>query len=202
MLWTKSIDIATGIMIIISQARQLDYVTIAISHLSITVPLNLFLTLAIVIRLVLHGRNVRAATGSRAGIGGLYKIIATMLIESSALYSVSSLSFIGMEASRSNAAALFVPIHAQIQVCIFPRLQSLDLSANVTIGQVIAPLLIIQRVAKRSALTSDTIVTGNTGSFRARSRQESMGGSHALTGGYPTCSADNHGRDQRAWDHD
>lgn len=44
------------------------------------------------------------------------------------------------------------------------------------IGQVIAPLLIIQRVANRSALTSDTIVTGHIISFHDRGRGESVGG--------------------------
>jgi hypothetical protein len=48
----------------------------------------------IVIRLVLHDRNIRAATGSRSGIGGLSKTVVTMLIESSALYAVNALAMI------------------------------------------------------------------------------------------------------------
>jgi len=185
--WANVVNIAMGITIIIFQAHSADQVGIRILHLSITVSLNLFLTLAIVIRIVLHGRNVRAATGSRVGISGLYGVITTMLIESSALYAVSSLLLLGLWASGSSVANTFVPVHGETQVRVFPRLQSLDLSSKVTIGQVIAPLLIIQRVANRIALTSDTIVSGNIGSFRARSRGESTGGSYALPGGYPTC---------------
>ena len=63
-----------------------------------------------------------------------------------------------------------------------------------TIGQVIAPLLIIQRVANRSALTSNTIFTAQIDSFRARSRGESAGGSRDIPSGYPMRSADSHGK--------
>ena len=50
--------------------------------------------------------------------------------------------------------------------------------------QVIAPLLIIQRVANQSALTS-TSVTGGVGSFSFRSRGGTAGSSGTLSGGYP-----------------
>jgi len=41
------------------------------------------------------------------------------------------------------------------------------------IGQVIAPLLVIRRVANKSALTSNTTVTGHVGSFHVGSRWSS-----------------------------
>jgi len=103
-------------MIIVAQARGLDVADISLSHLSITVSLNVSLTLMIVIRLVLHGRSIRAATGSRAGISGLYKVIAITFIESSAHYTVASLLLIGLWAAGSGAAEIFTPIHAEIQV--------------------------------------------------------------------------------------
>ena len=55
----------------------------------------------------------------------------------------------------------------------------------------IAPLLIIKRVANRSALTSETIVTGNIGSFHARTR-ELTGGSDIPSRVYPVGLADEH----------
>ena len=59
-------------------------------------------------------------------------------------------------------------------------------SSNVGDEQVISPLLIIQRLADHSALTSDTIV-----SWSGCSRnQELMGGSGTLSGGYPLSSVD------------
>ena len=59
----------------------------------------------------------------------------------------------------------------------------------------IAPLLIIQRVANKSALTSDSIALENISSFRARTREELTGGSSALPGGDTTDSVGRHGVD-------
>ena len=75
----------------------------------------------IVARLIMHGRSVRAATGSPVGISGLYKAVATMLIESSALYSMNSLVLIGLWATQSDLAGVFLPVIAEVQVCNFPR---------------------------------------------------------------------------------
>ena len=51
------------------------------------------------------------------------------------------------------------------------------------IGQVIAPLFIIQRVANRSALTSETTVSGEVVLFKARDGGQSV---DRLPGGDPT----------------
>ena len=97
-----------------------------IPYISISLSLNVLLTLMIAVRLVLHGRNVRAATGCRAGIVGLYKTIVTMLIESSALFAVCSLLVIIPRSVDSPATNLFFPIFAVTQVRAFPLLQFLD----------------------------------------------------------------------------
>ena len=55
----------------------------------------------------------------------------------------------------------------------------------------IAPLLIIQRVANRSALTSDTIVTGHIISFHDMSQGESTSNHLALPRAPSVNSADN-----------
>ena len=62
------------------------------------------------------------------------------------------------------------------------------------IAQVIAPLLIIKRVANRRALTSNTTVTGDTSLFHARSWWESTGDRDIPPGhdGDPIGSADNY----------
>jgi len=46
--------------------------------------------------------------------------------------------------------------------------------------QVIAPLLIVQRVASKTALTSNTDMIGNISSFKARDPAELTGGSVSL----------------------
>jgi len=126
-----------------------------IPYFSISISLNILLTLLIVIQLITHSRNIRKALGAQGG-GGVYNAVVTMLIESSALYAVSSVLFIGPWGANSWVADIFLPILAQ--------------------NQVIAPFLITLRVANQSALTSKTIVSGNIGSIRFVSQGESTGG--------------------------
>ena len=102
-----------------------------LSYLSISTSLNVLLTLMIVIRLILHTRNIRNAMGI-GGIGGLCKAISTMLIESYALYAVTLLLVIIPLAIQNYAMDIF-PILAKTQVRAFlyhPR--SSDRSADVT----------------------------------------------------------------------
>ena len=71
----------------------------------------------IVIRLVLHTRNTRTALGM-TGIGGLSKSIITMLVESCALYSVSSSLVLGSMAVNFNPISnFFIPVLPAAQVC-------------------------------------------------------------------------------------
>ena len=113
--------IAMGILSLLSVVSRST-----LPYISISLSLNVLLTLMIVVRLVLHGRNVRAATGSPGGVSGLYKTIATMLIESSALFAVSSLLVIGVMAVDSPVTNTFSPALAETQVRAPSRLRSLD----------------------------------------------------------------------------
>jgi len=111
---------ATGILTMYPILEAMSYsVWSGIPYLSISLSLNIILTLMIVGRLVLHGRNVRAATGSPAGISGLYKTIATMLIESSALFAVNSLLVIGTSPPANPATSVFTSILGVTQVRAF-----------------------------------------------------------------------------------
>jgi len=91
----------------IIEGRELSTVWSTLSYLSISLSLNIILTLMIVVRLILQGRNVHATTGSPGGI---------MLIESSALFAVSSLSVIVPLAAGSLVTELLYSILAQTQV--------------------------------------------------------------------------------------
>lgn len=180
-----------GIMTLVTQAGVSGgwiptTVNFGLPYFAISISLNVLLTLMIVIRLVLHSRNIRAAMGPSSGIGELYKTIVTMLIESCALYALTSLLVIGL--SGSWLSDLFMPIHASNQVRAFPRPQSSNVLSNAT--QVVAPLLIIRRVANQSALTGSTVSVGPIGSFRVRSRGGSTGGSSTLPDGGATSSVD------------
>jgi len=56
--------------------------------------------------------------GSTTGISSLYRTIVTMLIESSALYAITSLLFVGPYAANDYASDIFLPILAEVQVGI------------------------------------------------------------------------------------
>ena len=61
------------------------------------------------------------------------------------------------------------------------------------VGQVIAPLFVVHRVANKSALTSESLASGRMSTFKARSRGEPTDGSGAVPGGDPASSADERG---------
>jgi len=148
-------------------------VTTGIPYFSISISLNVLLTLMIVTRLVLHRRNIRRALGAHAGKNGVYTAVMTILIESCALYAITSLLFIGPWSAGSWIADIFLPALAQTQA--------------------IAPFLIVLRVANRSALTSDTIVSGTVGSTHFRSQRESTVGVGTHSDGSTTRSVNVYG---------
>ena len=108
-----------GILLIYQYAVQTPGLWSGVPYFSISLSLNVLLTLMIVIRLILHARNTRIALGM-TGVGGLCKAIVTMLVESSALYAVSSLLVIGPWGSGNYASNAFFLILAQTQVWVSP----------------------------------------------------------------------------------
>ena len=186
-------NIAVGTILIHRTAEVYGTLWPAVAYLLISVLLNVLLTLMIAFRLILHTRNTRTALGI-TGIGGLCKAIVTMLIESCALYSAISVLVLGAMSGNGNPIRnFFVPVFPTTQVRALPRP---DLPTGYLIwrriGQAIASLLIIQRVANKSALTSNTIASGHLSSFRARSGG-TTGTSDALPSGDPANSVNRHG---------
>ena len=72
----------------------------------------------VVIRLILYTKTVRTAFGM-IGIGGLCKAVVAMLVESCAVYTVSSLLYIGLWGTGNSATAAFLPIISETQVRAF-----------------------------------------------------------------------------------
>ena len=93
-------------------------INLGLSFFSISVSLNVLLTLMIIVRLVMHSRNVRKATGAPEGAGGLYKAIVTVLVESCALYAVGFLLYIGVWSVGNALVYVFFPILLETQVRI------------------------------------------------------------------------------------
>ena len=190
-------DVAMGIVLVHANSELAVNAWAGLAYLSISFSLNVLLTLMIIIRIVLHVRNTRAAVGI-SGIGGLSKAIVTMLIESCALYAVSTLLVLGSLGADNGGSPItnfFLPILTQTQVRVSLRPLYLKKGGLMRrwIVQVIAPLLIIQRVANKSALTGNTIASRHLSSFKARSRGMSMGGNVTLPDGGPINSVDSLG---------
>ena len=143
----------------------------------------------IVIRLILHTRSIHATMGI-SGIGGSSKAIVIILVESGALFAVSLLLVIGPWGSSTNNYIVgnFLPILSETQVRTFPTVISPQVVCDNGIGQVIAPLLIILRVANKSTFTSNAAVSGRLSS--SRSWGQLIGGGDTLPGGNPSSSVD------------
>ena len=110
-LWADIDNIAMGIAFV-WQARFNATGWAHHSYFSISLALNVILTCLIVVRLIMHTRSTRSALG----LGGPYKAIVVMLVESSALYAVASLLVIGTWAANHYMVKFFKPILWQIQV--------------------------------------------------------------------------------------
>ena len=145
-----------------------------LAYFSIAFSLNFILTLMIITRLFLHNRKIRTAMGVLDKASALYDAIVVMLVESCALYAVSFLPFIGTWASGSTSQTIFYPILAETQVCAVPvRLDAYTFLPKYGYEQVIAPFLIVLRVANRTALTSETNISENVGTMHFVSEGES-----------------------------
>ena len=181
-----------GIVFAYENAKLTNFLWSGLSYFSISLSLNVLLTLMIVIRLILHTRSIRTTMGI-SGIGGSSKAIVIILVESGALFAVSLLLVIGPWGSSTNDYTVgnFLPILSETQVRTFPTVISPQVVCDNGIGQVIAPLLVILRVANKSAFTSNAAVSGRLSS--SRSWGQLVGGSDTLPGGNPSSSVDRRG---------
>ena len=94
-------------------------VNFGLPYISISIGLNVLLTLMIIVRLVLHTRATRAALGM-TGIGGLCMGIITMLVESCALYAVNSFLVIVPWVFGNHTEGTFLSLLSQTQVRAYP----------------------------------------------------------------------------------
>ena len=98
-----------------------------ISYISISLSLNILLTLMIVMRLILHSRSFRKAIGASGGSSDLYTTVAAMIIESYALYATVLLLYVICWAANSWATLAFtkVPGTAQVRAAFASYLRTL-----------------------------------------------------------------------------
>ena len=117
---TYATDIATGSLAIAQIIRpNIDIGSTVLFDpifLSISLALTILLTLMIIVRLVLHGRSLRQATGSFAGASRPYNAIVTMFVESYSLYAVTFIVSLGLAYAGNPLQFTFSAILAVIQV--------------------------------------------------------------------------------------
>lgn len=70
----------------------------------------------IIVRLILHNKNIQNAMGAPAATSRLYKTIVTMLVESFTLYAVTLLLYIALDATNNPALLVFAPVVTGTQV--------------------------------------------------------------------------------------
>ena len=107
-----------GIAFVYQSAQAPFDIWSALPYLSISLSLNILLTLMIIARLILYTRDTRTALGM-SGIGGLCKTIVMTLVESCALFAVNSLLVIVPIGAGNPIWSFFMVIMAEILVCAF-----------------------------------------------------------------------------------
>ncbi|KAJ7641561.1 hypothetical protein FB45DRAFT_825857 [Roridomyces roridus] len=135
-------QISMGVMVLFQSSRPnadlwtRTTVNFGLPYYSLSAGLNVLITFMILFRLSLYRRSLQDTLGREQAASLPVASISAMLTESSLLYAVASILFLvpyGLESSLSN---LFIPILIQ--------------------AQLLAPLLIIYRVAKRQGWDKGT----------------------------------------------
>ena len=107
-----------GIMFLIQVSTTNPYVTNGINftlpYLSLSLTLNIVLTIAIVFRLLSFRYQIVSALGPK--FGAQYTSIAAMTIESAALYSTVSIAFLALFGIGNAVSQVFLQSLSQFQV--------------------------------------------------------------------------------------
>ena len=108
---STNFDEVTGVVYIYNQSiTALNSKTLmdsGTSYNSISLSLNVILTLMVITRLIWHSRNIRKAIGASDTVVGSYTTIVTMLVESYALYAVVFLLYMATFAAQNSADFVF-----------------------------------------------------------------------------------------------
>ncbi len=130
--------VATGILYLVQLSAASPFANTnlnwTIPYISISLGLNILITIAIVLRLLLFRRRIASVLGTTHG--AQYTSVAAMIVESASLYSIFSILLLVPFALGSPVASVFLQVIGQIQGC--------------------ATLLIVLRVAAGKAWSSDT----------------------------------------------
>ena len=112
------LNAAFGIMFLIQVSTTNPYVTnninFTLPYLSLSLALNIVLTIAIVFRLLKFRYQIVSVLGPR--YGAQYTSVAAIIIESAALYSAASIAFLVLFGIENAVSQVFLQSLSQFQV--------------------------------------------------------------------------------------
>ncbi|KAJ7602491.1 hypothetical protein DFH06DRAFT_1311448 [Mycena polygramma] len=135
-------SIGLGIMLLFQASRPnatlwtKTTVNFGIPYYTITAALNVLITAMIATRLLLYRWTLHKVLGTERALTVPYATVASMLVESCVLYAATSILFLVPYGIKNPISNVFIPILIQVQL--------------------LAPLLIILRVADRRGWNKDT----------------------------------------------
>ena len=112
-------NVAMGIIFVYQVTGPTTIASAGIPYFSLSLSLNVILTLMIVVRLTLHARDVRTATGE-TGSGGLCTAIVTIFVESCPVNAVTSVLVLGLLGDGNDPMDILLPILPRTRVRAFP----------------------------------------------------------------------------------
>ncbi len=111
--------VATGILYLVQLSAASPFANTnlnwTIPYISISLGLNILITIAIVLRLLLFRRRIASVLGTTHG--AQYTSVAAMIVESASLYSIFSILLLVPFALGSPVASVFLQVIGQIQGC-------------------------------------------------------------------------------------
>jgi len=134
-------EVVSGVLLLVQVAHSpstiWNSVNLGLPYFAFAAACNVAITLTIAIPLLVHRFRLSKTFGRNNEYTEPYTSAIAILVESSAIYAVVAVIFIGFYARNNSASHLFLSTLSQVQV--------------------IAPLLVILRVAAKKAWSSSTV---------------------------------------------
>lgn len=113
-------ELVSGILLLIqvahSPATIWNSVNLGLPYFALAAACNVTITLTIATPLLLHRRRLLKAFGRNNEYSKPYTSAAAILVESSAVYAIVAVIFIGFYAANNSASHLFLSTLSQVQV--------------------------------------------------------------------------------------
>jgi hypothetical protein len=116
-------EVISGVLLLVQVAHSPETiwnsVNLGLPYFALAAACNVAITLTIAIPLLVHRFKLRKAFGRKNEYTEPYTSAIAILVESSAIYAVVAVIFIGFYARNNSASHLFLSTLSQVQVSIF-----------------------------------------------------------------------------------